>query len=106
MARTFPFSGWSLPCGDCTMATAAQIEASRRNAQKSTGPKTEAGKARARLNALKHGERARTVALVLPQEDPRELDAKVRQWVEDLHPDNAVERELVERAARIAWQLD
>ena len=28
------------------MATAAQIEANRRNAQKSTGPKTERGKAR------------------------------------------------------------
>ena len=32
------------------MATAAQIEANRRNAQKSTGPKTERGKARAKLN--------------------------------------------------------
>ena len=29
-----------------TVATAAQIEANRRNAQKSTGPKTERGKAR------------------------------------------------------------
>jgi len=37
------------------MATTAQIEANRRNAQKSTGPKTEEGKARSRENALKHG---------------------------------------------------
>ena len=38
-----------------TMASAAQIEANRRNAQKSHGPKTEKGKARVRCNALKHG---------------------------------------------------
>jgi hypothetical protein len=37
------------------MATPRQIEANRRNAQKSTGPRTEAGRARSRLNALKHG---------------------------------------------------
>ncbi len=37
------------------MASQRQIEANRRNAQKSTGPKTQAGKARSRLNARKHG---------------------------------------------------
>jgi hypothetical protein len=37
------------------MATQRQIEANRRNALKSTGPRTEAGRARSRLNALKHG---------------------------------------------------
>lgn len=37
------------------MATQKQIEANRRNAQKSTGPKTHAGRSRSRLNALKHG---------------------------------------------------
>ena len=68
------------------MATAAQIEANRRNAQMSTGPKTAAGKAKASLNALKHGERAKAAAPVLPQEDPAELDAKIRRWVEDLQP--------------------
>jgi hypothetical protein len=88
------------------MATEAQINVNRKNAQRSTGPKTEGGKARARLNALKDGPRAKTVSPVLPQEDPRELDERIRQWVEDLQPGNAVERELVARAARISWQLD
>lgn len=37
------------------MATERQIEANRRNAAKSTGPRTEAGKARSRLNARRHG---------------------------------------------------
>ena len=88
------------------MATAAQIEANRRNAQMSTGPKTEAGKATAKLNSMKHGERARTVVPVLPQEDPRELDAKIRRWVEDLQPGDDPERDLVARAAKISWLLD
>src|SRR4051794_2318327 len=88
------------------MATEAQINANRKNARKSTGPKTEAGKARAGLNALKHGERAKTVAPVLPQEDPRELNAKIRHWVEDLRPQDAAQRDLVERAARTAWRID
>jgi hypothetical protein len=39
------------------MATAAQIEANRINAQKSPGPKTKRGKSIARLNALEHGMR-------------------------------------------------
>jgi hypothetical protein len=37
------------------MATSRQIEANQRNATRSTGPKTEIGKARSRANALKHG---------------------------------------------------
>jgi len=38
-----------------TVATQAQREANRRNARRSTGPKSEEGKARSRENALKHG---------------------------------------------------
>jgi hypothetical protein len=37
------------------MPTAKQQAASRANAQKSTGPRTSAGKAVSRFNALKHG---------------------------------------------------
>ena len=37
------------------MTTKKQLEANRRNAQLSTGPRTEQGKAIARMNALKHG---------------------------------------------------
>ena len=47
------------------MASAAQIEANRRNSMKSTGPRTEAGKMRVRLNPYKHGARARTLPPVL-----------------------------------------
>jgi len=37
------------------MTTTRQIEANRANARKSTGPRTERGKARASHNALRHG---------------------------------------------------
>jgi hypothetical protein len=37
------------------MATPSQIEANPRNAQQSTGPRTEEGKDRSRFHAVKHG---------------------------------------------------
>ena len=45
------------------MATKAQIKANRENAKKSTGPRTEEGKQRVSLNALKHGLLARDAVL-------------------------------------------
>ncbi len=63
------------------MAIAAQIEANRPNAQKSTGPKTERGKSRAKLNAVTHGMTARTIIPVLPQEDPKELEDRIQQAI-------------------------
>ena len=45
------------------MTSSAQAEANRRNAQNSTGPKTQEGKAASRLNALKHGLTAKQLVL-------------------------------------------
>ena len=39
--------------------TPARIEANRRNAQKSTGPRTARGKGQSRMNSLRTGERSR-----------------------------------------------
>ena len=88
------------------MATEAQIKANRENAKKSCGPRTDAGKEKARLNALKHGMRAKSIDLVLPHEDPALLEAKIQQWMDDYQPTNAIETELVSRAARLSWTLD
>ena len=50
------------------MATSAQIDANCRNAQSSTGPRTDAGKATASQNAYKHG--LRSASPVARGEDP------------------------------------
>ena len=88
------------------MATAAQIEANRRNAQRSTGPKTERGKARVRRNAFKHGMIARTIVPVLPQEDPKELEDRTQQAITAIKPRNPLELDLVCRAVRLAGEID
>jgi len=88
------------------MATAAQIEANRRNAQRSTGPKTDEGKARVRRNAFKHGMTALTIMPVLPQEDPKELEDRTQQAITAMKPRNPLELDLVRRAVRLAGELD
>ena len=62
------------------LTQAQRAEINRRNARKSTGPRTDAGKAASRLNAMKHGLRAQTVPL--PVEDPAELEALADEWVD------------------------
>ena len=88
------------------MASAAQIEANRRNAQKSTGPKTDEGKARVRRNAFKHGMTARTIMPVLPQEDPKDLEDRTQQAITAMKPRNPLELDLVRRAVRLSGEID
>jgi hypothetical protein len=88
------------------MATAAQIEANRRNAQWSTGPKTDDGKYRVRRNALKHGMAAITIVPFSPQGDPRQLEERTQEWESDFQPQNAIERNLVRQGARLALAIE
>ena len=88
------------------MATAAQIEANRRNAQKSSGPKTEKGKARVRCNALKHGMTARTTMPGLTHEDPDQLREKMLRLINDLQPSNEAELDQVCQAARLTLAIE
>src|SRR5262245_60150540 len=81
-----------------------RAEINRQNARKSTGPKTAAGKARSRFNALKHGLTARTA--VLPGEDPERYQRHVDAWMQTLGPRNPVEDFLAQEAARLAWQIE
>ena len=91
------------------MATDAQINANRRNAAKSTGPKTEKGKAKARLNALKHGLRGPeppSSCLSCPTRTPGSSRSKSRSGSTTGQPRNAIESELVRRGARLSWMLE
>ena len=85
------------------MATKKQTAANRRNAKRSTGPKTPGGKAASSMNALRHGLRARTV--VLPGESREEFD-RIHGALEDQYrPQNPGERHLVDQAAIAQWKL-
>jgi hypothetical protein len=85
------------------MTSFRQIEANRRNALRSTGPRTEAGKQQSRRNALRHGLTAETVIEGLEnKEDYRAFEAAV---IADYDVQTAVERELVLRLASLLWRL-
>src|ERR1700683_3665876 len=85
------------------MTSLKQIEANRRNAQRSTGPITEEGKQRSRRNAVRHGLTAETVIGAL--EDAEDYKAFEAAITADYDAQSAVERELVLRLASLLWRL-
>ncbi len=85
------------------MASAAQILANRRNAEKSTGPRTEEGKAVASQNAVKHGLLARRD--VLDTEDQTEFDRHRELMLAELRPAGPLESMLAERIVSLSWRL-
>lgn len=85
------------------MKTTKQAEANRRNAQKSTGPRTEEGKRASRLNALKHGLTAQQA--VIPGEDPAEYEGLLDRLTAEFDPQSIVQETLVELIASVLWRL-
>jgi hypothetical protein len=87
--------------------SAKQIAANRRNAAKSTGPKTKDGKSFSRLNALKHGLRSPEVVVTgkYIKECPREFAALHRSLWEDLKPVGKLEETLVEQIITTVWRM-
>src|SRR5512146_2096079 len=84
-----------LPCGGVIMTSAAQVQANRLNAQKSTGPRTPEGKAAVARNAVKHGLLAQ--AAVLREEDRDRYTRYHEKMVDEVQPEGLQETELVER---------
>jgi hypothetical protein len=84
------------------MTSYRRIEANRRNALKSTGPRTEAGKHISRCNAVRHGLTAETVISAL--EDAEDYKAFEVATAADYNAQSAV-RELVLRLASLLWRL-
>src|SRR6266481_6115101 len=85
------------------MTSFRQIEANRRNALRSTGPKTEDGKGRSRQNAVRHGLTSETVVAAL--EDIEDYQAFEAAVIADYDARTAVERELVLRLASLLWRI-
>jgi hypothetical protein len=81
-----------------------QIEANRRNAQQSTGPRTEIGKKTSSLNALRHGLTSRIV--VLPTEDLAAYNTFSVEFLVDLAPETFTERQVAQTIIDTQWRLN
>jgi hypothetical protein len=85
------------------MATNAQLNANRNNAQLSTGPTSDTGKASSSRNALKTGLTGRTV--LLPTEDAALYESHVASFRERYQPVGDAEQNLVQSLADTEWRL-
>ena len=87
------------------MASEKQIEANRRNALKSTGPRTEEGKAVVSRNAIRHGLTAQSAVVVPFLESEEDWEAHRLGTLESLRPEGHLETVLAERVALQLWRL-
>src|SRR5689334_24591317 len=85
------------------MASSAQIEANRRNSQKSTGPRTPAGKTASSQNALKSGLYSESLLIVGEESD--DLDALAADYTATCNPQGPLESALVEQLVHADWLL-
>jgi len=83
---------------------ADRAEVNRANAQKSTGPRTAAGKQRSKLNALRHGLTGHTI--VLPTDDQAAYQRHSQSFLDEYRPQGATESQLVQSVTDISWQLN
>jgi hypothetical protein len=81
----------------------AQLEANRRNASKSPGPKTIEGKLKSRSNAYKHGQTGD--GSVLTGEDAADVDRRLETLVAEMRPRNELARECLWRVALMMFRL-
>jgi hypothetical protein len=85
-------------------ATEAQINANRGNSQKSTGPRSDQGKAASSRNGLTHGLCANKHLIL--DEDSGEFLALLHDLSDRFHPVGDGEEILVRRIAAGQWRLD
>ena len=76
----------------------------RANAAHSTGPKTEAGKRRSSLNAMRHGLTGHMI--VLPAEHLDAYQGFTKQFFDDLKLVGILEKQLVQSLADASWRLN
>src|SRR5690349_21915243 len=81
----------------------ARLLANQANAQLSTGPRTEEGRAKSSLNAVKTALTGRTV--LLPSDDTAEYDRHIAAFNDEYQPVGLQECELVQSIADTFWRL-
>src|ERR1700753_3830780 len=86
------------------MISEKQLEANRRNAQRSTGPKTAEGTKGAALNARRHHLTGQVTTMT--DADRIMHDAFSAAIVENLAPEGAMEIQLAQRIATDSWRLN
>jgi hypothetical protein len=82
-----------------------QLEANRRNAKKSTGPRTKRGKRISSRNSIKHGLYSRDLIINSPKlkEDPREYTRLLNSLMEEFEPVDDYEEYYVRIIADTLW---
>ena len=86
------------------MTSAKQLQANRNNARLSTGPKTEQGRSRSRMNALRHGLTGQVTTMT--DEDRAAHDQFSQALIKSLAPEGAMETQLAQRIATDSWRLN
>ena len=103
MLRITLYLGLAQPVEESgVMSSEKQLHANRANATRSTGPRSQAGKARSRMNALKHGFSSQEI--VLEGESAEQFDALRAELEAEFDPTSVMERELVDRLAVLLWR--
>ncbi len=85
------------------MTTQKQKNANRNNAQQSTGPKTNEGKAIVAQNPLKHGVFSKQI--LVNGESKKEFESLKIEFYEQFKPQGFLENLFCERALTAAWRL-
>ncbi len=84
------------------MSSQQKIDSARTNGAKSHGPKTEAGRKKSSMNAVKHGLYAESV--VLDMESPEEHQEMLDAYIQQFQPDGQVEFDLIEEMVAAKWR--
>ncbi|HEY3457394.1 MAG TPA: hypothetical protein VGK64_22630 [Bryobacteraceae bacterium] len=85
------------------MSTSAQIAANQANAQLSTGPKSEAGRAATARNNFRHGLTTSSEFWVLPSESQTQFLQLLTQFQQEHQPATPTEEALVQAMAEHHW---
>jgi hypothetical protein len=84
------------------MTTAAKASANAQNAQNSTGPRTEEGRARSARNAVTHGLTAQK--FLVPPDQQAEFDELHQALRDEIAPDGALEQITFNQLLHAAWK--